>query len=125
MKGHIYMEFIGSNLASLVQFTQTKSTDNSNQVGNKLFGFNTNQPFVNDPACTSIPAVFSKLAGFDMTMDGVATFSDFLFVAQDNLSIIREKGEGIRDLVAKAQEDDCSEEICGKENCYRKESSCC
>ena len=103
------MEFIGNNVSTLVQITKGTSLNNINGAFNH-FGTNFGQPFVNDNACSSIPELFNKLAGIDLTMDNVAVFQDVLSVAQDGLAQMQTKGEGIRELIAKAKEEGCTEE---------------
>ena len=62
------MEFIGNNVSTLVQITKGTSVNNVNSAFNR-FGTNFGQNFVNDNACSSIPDLFNKLAGIDLTMD--------------------------------------------------------
>lgn len=102
------MSFINNDFASVIQINQATSTVNFNPVFNGLNNFV--QGFNDDDACSSIPNMFSKIAGFDMTMDSVAAFQDVISAAQEGLSSMKSHGENIRALVAKAKDDGCSEE---------------
>lgn len=103
------MAFIGNNVSTLVQITKGSSETNFNPAVNN-FGTKFCQPFVNDPACSTIPDLFNKLAGIDLTMDNVAVFQDVISVAQDGLAQMQTKGESIRELIEKAKEEGCTEE---------------
>jgi len=102
------MSFINNDIASIIQINQSTSTVNFNPVFNGVNNFS--QGADDSGACSSIPDMFSKIAGFDMTMDSVAVFQDVISVAFDGLSQMKSHGESIRDLVARAKEDGCSEE---------------
>ena len=102
------MSFINNDFASVIQINQATSTVNFNPVFNGLNNFV--QGFNDDDACSSIPNMFSKIAGFDMTMDSVAAFQDVISAAQEGLSSMKSHGENIKALVAKAKDDGCSEE---------------
>ena len=102
------MSFINNDLASIIKINQATSTVNFNPVFNGLSS--SVQGFNDDDACSSIPDMFSKMAGFDMTMDSVAAFQDVISISIEGLTAMKSEGESIRDLVAKAKEDGCSEE---------------
>ena len=102
------MSFINNDFASIIQINQTTSTVNFNPVFN---GLNSSvQDFNDDDACSSIPNMFSKMAGFDMTMDSVAAFQDVISAAFEGLTAMKSEGESIKDLVARAKKENCSEE---------------
>lgn len=103
------MEFVGNNVSMIVQLAKGSSAANLNPLANN-FGSRFGQPFINDPACSTIPDIFNKLAGIDLTMDNVAAFQDVISVAQDGLGQMQTKGERIRELIEKAKEEGCTEE---------------
>ena len=53
-------------------------------------------------------------SGFDMLMNNIASFKDFISVAQDGLSKMRSEGESIRDLMAQAREEGVTPELLDK-----------
>ena len=102
------MSFINNDIAQIIQVNKATSTVNFNPVYKDNSGYR--PEFNDDNACSSIPDMFSKFAGFDMMMDGVAAFQDVISVAYDSLGVMKSEGESIRDLVARVKEENCSEE---------------
>ena len=96
------MDSISANLASLVH--------QSNQSMMPMISFQPNAANskiyenMNDVAAF-VPSMLSGGTGFDSLMNNVAAFRDILSVAQSSLFSMREKGEGIRDLLAQAREE--------------------
>ena len=102
------MEPIGINLSSLLE----------NQQGIPSIRF---QPAFSDRIQNNYSfgdaAVTPGLlpgSGFDMLMNNIASFKDFISVAQDGLSKMRHEGESIRDLMAQAREEGVTPELLDK-----------
>ena len=104
------MDSISTNLASLVSQT------NKSMLPMISFQPNANSKVyenMNDVAAF-VPGMLSGGTGFDSLMNNVAAFKDILSVAQGSMSAMREKGEGIRDLLAQAREEGVTPELLDK-----------
>ena len=103
------MESINPNFSPLVQMNQdSQSVDFLSGVKGKG-----KQQFIND-AAACMPAMLTSGATFDFVMNKMASFKDMLSVAQGGISQMREQGESIRDLVAKAREEGVTPELLDK-----------
>lgn len=105
------MDSINTNASSFIQ----KMGHNAPGINfSPAFGNKINNNMVNDTAFALQPAMFDNISKFDMTMNNIAMFKDIISTAQGGISAMKEQGESIRDLVAKAKEEGITPELMDK-----------